>query len=46
VQGLEHEPFPTFADGHRGVATMEAAVTSAATGGWADVAAGAQARAR
>jgi predicted dehydrogenase len=32
--GLPHEPFPTFADGHRGVATLEAAVESARTGVW------------
>ncbi len=34
VAGLPHEPFPTFADGHRGVATLEAAVESARTGAW------------
>lgn len=37
VQGLPYEPYPTFADGHRGVATLEAAVASAASGGWAQV---------
>jgi len=37
VRGLPHEPFPTFADGHRGVAAVEAAVASAASGGWAEV---------
>ena len=34
VAGLPHEPFPTFADGHRGVATLEAAVESARTRAW------------
>jgi len=34
VAGLPHEAFPTFADGHRGVATLEAAVESARTGTW------------
>ena len=33
-----HEPFPTFADGVRGVATVEAAVTSAREGRWVAVA--------
>ena len=37
IEGREHAPFPTFADGHRGVATLEAAVASAANGGWAAV---------
>ncbi|HZO95744.1 MAG TPA: Gfo/Idh/MocA family oxidoreductase [Gaiellaceae bacterium] len=32
-----HAPFPTFRDGHRGVATVEAAVRSAREGGWAAV---------
>jgi len=35
VAGLPHTPFPTFADGHRGVATLEAAVESARAGSWA-----------
>jgi predicted dehydrogenase len=38
VRGDPHEPFPTFADGVRGVATVEAAVRSARDGGWAAVA--------
>jgi predicted dehydrogenase len=38
VAGEPHEPFPTFADGHHGVALVEAAVESARTGGWAPVA--------
>lgn len=38
VAGEPHEPFPTFTDGHRGVALMEAAVASARSGRWADVA--------
>jgi predicted dehydrogenase len=37
VEGREHAPFPTFREGHRGVATMEAAVASARDGGWAAV---------
>ena len=32
-----HEPFPTFHDGHRGVAAVEAAVRSARDCGWASV---------
>ncbi len=34
VGELPHDPFPTFADGHRGVATVEAAVESARIGAW------------
>jgi predicted dehydrogenase len=37
VAGRPHGPFPTFHDGHRGVATIEAAVRSAHDGGWAEV---------
>ena len=37
VAGREHAAFPTFHEGHRGVATMEAAVRSARDGGWAAV---------
>jgi predicted dehydrogenase len=37
IEGREHAPFPTFRDGHRGVATVEAAVRSARDGGWAKV---------
>jgi predicted dehydrogenase len=37
IAGEPHAPFPTFHDGHRGVATMEAAVRSAREGGWAAV---------
>ena len=37
IDGREHAPFPTFADGHRGVATLETAVASARDGGWAPV---------
>ena len=33
IDGREHASFPTFRDGHRGVATMEAAVRSAGEGG-------------
>ena len=34
IAGQAHGPFPTFHDGHRGVATVEAAVRSAREGGW------------
>jgi predicted dehydrogenase len=34
VAGRSYKPFPSFADGHRGVATLEAAVESARTGAW------------
>ena len=37
INGKPHGPFPTFHDGHRGVATVEAAVRSAREGGWAGV---------
>ena len=37
VEGQEHAPFPTFREGHRGVATVAAAVRSARDGGWVDV---------
>jgi predicted dehydrogenase len=37
IAGQPHAPFPTFHDGHRGVATVEAAVRSARDGGWAAV---------
>lgn len=33
-----HDPFPTFADGHHGVALVEAALASARAGAWAAVA--------
>lgn len=39
VAGEAHDPFPTFADGHHGVALVEAAVASAASGAWAPVSA-------
>jgi predicted dehydrogenase len=35
--GREHAPFPTFREGHRGVATVAAAVRSARDGGWVEV---------
>ena len=38
VRGEPHEPFPTFADGMRGVAAVEASVRSARTGRWVAVA--------
>ena len=37
VDDREPAPFPTFRDGHRGVATMDAAVRSARDGGWVEV---------
>jgi predicted dehydrogenase len=39
IDGRTSERFPTFADGHHGVALVEAAVASARDGGWASVAA-------
>jgi predicted dehydrogenase len=37
IEGAPHAPFPTFRDGHRGVATVEAAVESARAREWAPV---------
>jgi predicted dehydrogenase len=37
VAGRERRPFPTFRDGHRGVATVDAAMRSARDGGWVEV---------
>jgi len=37
IAGEFHSPFPTFNDGHRGVAAVEAAVRSARDGGWVGV---------
>ena len=37
VAGEEHEQFPTFEDGHRGVRAVEAAVASARSGDWVEV---------
>src|SRR5262249_30775908 len=37
IEGCDDARFPTFADGRRGVATLEAAVASARDGGWAAV---------
>jgi predicted dehydrogenase len=37
IAGEPHDSFPTFADGVRGVATVEAAVTSAREGRWVAV---------
>jgi predicted dehydrogenase len=37
LAGSAHAPFPTFDDGHRGVATVDAAVRSARGGGWVEV---------
>jgi predicted dehydrogenase len=37
IAGEPHAPFPTFHDGHRGVAAVEAAVRSARNGGWVEV---------
>jgi predicted dehydrogenase len=38
IAGEPHDPFPTFADGHRGVALLEAAVRSAREARWVAVA--------
>jgi predicted dehydrogenase len=37
IAGEPHGPFPTFRDGHRGVAAVEAAVRSARDRGWVTV---------
>jgi predicted dehydrogenase len=37
MAGEPHGSFPTFADGHRGVRLLEAAVRSATDGGWVSV---------
>ena len=37
IAGEEHDPFPTFEDGHRGVRAVEAAVASAHSGEWVEV---------
>lgn len=37
IAGETHAPFPTLADGHHGVAVVEAAVASARSGGWVAV---------
>jgi predicted dehydrogenase len=37
VAGRDHVPFPTFRAGHRGVATVAAAVRSGRDGGWVEV---------
>jgi predicted dehydrogenase len=37
IAGEAHAPFPSAADGHRGVAVLEAAVASARSGDWAEV---------
>lgn len=34
MDGQAHGPFPTFADGHRGMQILEATLRSAADGGW------------
>lgn len=38
IAGEPHEPFPTFADGHHGVALVEAAVASSHSRSWTPVA--------
>jgi predicted dehydrogenase len=38
IAGEPHDPYPTFADGQRGVAIVEAAVRSAREGAWVAVA--------
>jgi predicted dehydrogenase len=37
MAGEEHEPFPTFTDGHRGMQIVEATLRSAREGGWVSV---------
>jgi predicted dehydrogenase len=37
MAGDEHDAFPTFADGHRGMHVLDAALRSARNGGWAEV---------
>jgi predicted dehydrogenase len=37
IAGEPHDPFPTFADGHRNMAVLDAAVASARSGTWAEV---------
>ena len=37
MDGQPHDPFPTFADGHRGMQVIEATLRSAADGGWVPV---------
>jgi predicted dehydrogenase len=37
MAGEPHGPFPTFADGHRGMQILEATVRSAREGGWVSV---------
>jgi predicted dehydrogenase len=37
MAGEPHDPFPTFADGHRGMQILEATLRSARDGGWVSV---------
>jgi predicted dehydrogenase len=37
MDGQLHDPFPTFADGHRGMQVLEATQRSATDGGWVSV---------
>jgi predicted dehydrogenase len=37
MAGEPHDPFPTFADGHRGMQVLEATLRSAHDGGWVSV---------
>jgi len=37
MAGEPHDPFPTFADGHRGMQVLEATLRSARDGGWVSV---------
>jgi predicted dehydrogenase len=37
MAGQPHDPFPTFADGHRGMQVLEATLHSATDGGWVSV---------
>jgi predicted dehydrogenase len=37
MEGKLHDPFPTFADGHRGMQILDATLRSARDGGWVHV---------
>jgi hypothetical protein len=37
MDGQPHDPFPTFAEGHRGMQVIEATLRSATGGGWVPV---------
>jgi predicted dehydrogenase len=37
MEGKPHDPYPTFADGHRGMQVLDATLRSAREGGWVSV---------